>query len=426
MASVNLQNFLQCNPDFAATARRLYGADCDTQQVAERYIALAAVHRSEFGHTTGSYFSSPGRIELCGNHTDHQNGQVLAAAITLDTLALVTPTDTGLIRIKSGNYPLLQVDAAHTDYDEKEAGTSLALVKGVCRYLIDHDCRLGGFDCTMTSNVTRGAGVSSSASFECCVAEIINVLYNSGRISAIDKAKASQWAESRYFGKPCGLLDQSAIALGGVAYIDFIDPEQPKVRKLDWTIPDCIVLVNSGGDHCKLTDCYTAIRDEMTQVAHALGGKVLRDVQPSPMLVPICRKAGIGGRAIMRALHFWQENERVLNATTGLITADAATFRDALEMSGFSSMCYLQNTFVPGDDQQPIPMALEFARGLGATCARVHGGGFAGTILALYDKRDYEQAIDALSHEYGADNVFAVSTRPDGAVYTGLDYKEAL
>ena len=420
MASTNLELMTAKCANFCEIAQRLYGQSVDLERVADRFVGLGKLHEATFDASRYTFFSSPGRIELLGNHTDHQHGKVLCASINLDTLAAVTPRKDGRILIKSGNYPLIDVRLDNVEYNPAEQGTSLALVKGVVTYFLRHGMAVSGFSATMTSNVARGSGVSSSASFECCVAEILNVLYNDGAVSAIDKAKASQWAESQYFGKPCGLLDQSAIALGGVSYIDFEDPASPKVRKVDYPFSSRILLVNSGGDHTRLTDCYAAIRDEMQAVAEVMGGKVLRDAPYSVDIFAKCREAGLPGRAVLRALHFYEEESRVDCALEAIDTASDADFYDAVNSSGLSSMCYLQNTYVPQDAEQPINFAVEYLRALGAEACRVHGGGFAGTVLGIFDQADVEEARAALVGMYGEDNVFAVEIRPDGAVCTGV------
>lgn len=421
MASTNLELMQAKCADFCEIARRLYGKDADLSKVADRFVGLGKLHEATFDAPSYAFFSSPGRIELLGNHTDHQHGEVLCASINLDTLAAVSPRKDGRILIKSGNYPLIDVRIADCAFNIAEQGTSLALVKGVVAYYRRNGYRVDGFSATMTSNVARGSGVSSSASFECCVAEILNVLYNDGNISAIDKAKASQWAESDYFGKPCGLLDQSAIALGGVSYIDFKDPAAPVVRKVRYPFDSRVILVNSGGDHTRLTDCYAAIREEMQAVAKVLGGEVLRDVAYTPDLFAQCRQAGLSGRAVLRALHFFQEEKRVETALSAIDKVDADGFYEAVNGSGLSSAYLLQNTCVPGDDNQPINFAVEYLRALGAKACRVHGGGFAGTVLGIFDKSNYDEAYRALVDVYGEDNVFAIEIRPDGAVCTGVN-----
>ena len=421
MASTNLNLMQSKCANFCDIARRLYGADVDLDKAADRFVGLGRLHEATFDTTSYAYFSSPGRIELLGNHTDHQHGEVLCASINLDTLAAVTPRKDGRILIKSGNYPLIDVRLTDTEYNPAEQGTSLALVKGVVTYFRAHGYKVGGFSATMTSNVARGSGVSSSASFECCVAETLNVLFNEGAVSPIEKAKASQWAERDFFGKPCGLLDQSAIALGGVSYIDFKDPAKPLVRKVEYPFDSQVILVNSGGDHTRLTDCYAAIKEEMQAVASVLGGKVLRDVEYTPDLFAKCREAGLSGRAVLRALHFFREETRVEEAIAAIDNRDQAAFYQAVNQSGLSSAYYLQNTCVPGDSAQPINYAVEYLRALGARAARVHGGGFAGTVLGIFDTASFDAAYRTIVDLYGEDNVFAIEIRPDGAIYTGVE-----
>ena len=420
MASTNLDLMMTKSADFCEIARRLYGPSVDLSKVADRFVGLGKLHEATFDCRNYAFFSSPGRIELLGNHTDHQHGKVLCASINLDTLAAVTPRKDGRILIKSGNYPLIDVRLDNVDYNPAEQGTSLALVKGVITYFRRKGYSVDGFSATMTSNVARGSGVSSSASFECLVAEVINVLFNEGKIDAVEKAKASQWAESEFFGKPCGLLDQCAIALGGVSYIDFADPERPEVRKVDYPFSSRIVLVNSGGDHTRLTDCYTAIKDEMQSVAALYGAQYLRDVPYTADLFARAHEAGLSGRAVLRAIHFFEEELRVEAAVDAIDSLSEPDFYDAVGSSGLSSACYLQNTCVPGDDRQPINFAVEYLRALGAEACRVHGGGFAGTVLGIFAKEDFDAAYAALVSLYGEDNVFAIDIRPDGATFTGI------
>lgn len=403
--------------DIKQAISRLYGTYCPDYEA--RIRELARRHLQETGETRAYMFSSPGRIELLGNHTDHQHGKVLCASINLDTLAAVTPRPDGIIRVHSGDYPIIEMRIQSTQLVPEEAGTSVALIRGILRYFADHGYAIGGFSATMTSNVARGSGVSSSASFECAITAILNHFYNNDALTPIQMAMAAQWSESVYFGKPCGLLDQSAIALGGVAYIDFADPADPVVEKVDWKLPYEVVLINSGGDHCKLTHCYADIKSEMEQVAQLFGGKVLGDVQPQ-QLVETALKAGVSGRAILRALHYYRENARVLEAKDALLMGDATRFMACIDASGYSSQNYLQNLFVPGDDSQPIPASIELARALGCVSARVHGGGFAGTSLAFFEADKVQQATSMLSAIYGTENVYHVLIREDGAVFTGI------
>ena len=242
------------NANFAKECARLYAKNNGLDYQIKRYKDLYKIH-SEFSGENVLLFSSPGRIEVCGNHTDHNNGKVLCASISVDTIAMVTPVLESTITIASVGYPPFVVDINDLEPKTSEYGKSEGLVRGVCAYFKQNGYQIGGFYATTTSDVFKGAGVSSSACFEVLVCEILNVLYNNGKMDALTKAYASHLAESVYFGKPCGLMDQSAIALGGVSYIDFKDTKAPQVESIPWQFEGVdIVLVNCGGDHCGLTD----------------------------------------------------------------------------------------------------------------------------------------------------------------------------
>ncbi len=413
---------LKENGIFCQTVKGLYGKDTDITACAARYAALGAEHIKRFDVKSMRFFSSPGRIEICGNHTDHNHGKVLTAALTIDTLGAVTAADNGVVRIFSAGYPLIEVNLDSLDMVAAEKGTSTALVKGVASYFKSKGYKVGGFVCTTTSNVFKGAGVSSSSSFELLIAEVFNVLYNGGSIDAITKAKASQWAESAFFGKPCGLMDQSAIALGGVSFIDFNNPENPTVENLDWAYQGVsIILVNTGGDHCSLTSCYAAIREEMESVAGFFGKKVLREVDEKDFVAALPRlKDKFSGRAILRAIHFYDENRRVEKAFDA-VKLGADDFFDYINASGESSYKLLQNCYPEGDTEQCIPLALELAsQQEGVKAYRVHGGGFAGTIIIFARKEFTESIVKAMQTFYGDDNVFSVEVRDSGACDTGL------
>jgi len=408
--------------NFVDRIKELYGHNVDFRQVSERYTQLASEHINRFGEKNIRFFSSPGRIEICGNHTDHNHGKVLCASVTVDTLSAVTLSKEKWVKIYSHGYPLIEVNIDELKKVDREKSTSTALVRGVAAYLINNGYKVGGFCATTTSNVFRGAGVSSSSSFECLIAEIFNQLYNNGELDAITKAKASQYAECEYFGKPCGLLDQSAIALGGVSYIDFANPETPVVEKLSWTFEDTsIVLVNTGGDHCNLTNCYADIKTEMEEVANFFGKVKLRELEEEDFYaaLPIL-KTKFSGRALLRAIHFFRENKRVDMAVKTLKNKDDEFF-DFIEDSGASSMNYLQNCYPPSDTAQNIPLALSIAHRLdGVKAARVHGGGFAGTIIIFADKTKVKHIADTMKVFYGADSVFEVDVRASGACDTGM------
>ena len=415
MADRQTVNGLRDNALFARSVKRLYGAE-RMEYACDRYRALYDLHSKTYGDG-GIFYSSPGRIEVCGNHTDHNNGKVLCAAITVDTVACVTPIDEPKIVVASVGYPALEVDLNQLNPDATEFGTSEALVRGVCAYYKDRGYAIGGFCATTTSDVFKGAGVSSSASFEVLICEILNDLYNGGRIDKITKAKASHHAESVFFGKPCGLMDQSAIALGGVSYIDFRTSD-PKVQTIEWTFDDlAIVLTNTGGDHCDLTGQYASIRMEMDEVARCMGAKKLRRVRPEDFYAAIPQlQSKVSGRAILRAMHYFEENKRVQYGARAVETGKKKKFLQAIRESGESSYTMLQNCYPIGDTLQRIPLAICLSRRDDAVQAvRVHGGGFAGTIIAYVAADGADAYVRSMQSVFGADNVYRIGVRPDGA-----------
>ena len=414
MATISTDNFEKSAPA-AGVLRALYGDKAEKH--APRFGKLAARHAETFGIGCTDFFSSPGRIEIVGNHTDHNAGKVLAAAITVDTLAAVRPREGGLIEVKSENYPMLRVSLDDLAFRQSELGTSVALIKGVAEYFIRAGKRAGGFTACMDSCVPKGSGVSSSSSFELIIAEIFNYYYNDGRLSPIFMAKASQYAENVYFGKPSGLMDQSAIALGGVNMIDFRSFDDPEVVGARWDFDDLdIYVVATGGDHSDLTDDYAAIPAEMKAVAEALGGKVLRDIPADKFYAA---EDGLRGtlppRALLRAEHFYEENLRVERALKAVGDGDEQAFLKEVNASGESSAVKLQNLYSERGDRS-IEEALEKASHIdGVLAKRVHGGGFAGTILLFVAKDRSDAVNEVLNAEFGADNVFRLFIRESGA-----------
>ena len=402
------------NKAFLDSCKLLYGnADFDYQS--KRYANLYDIHSKNYKEN-GVFFSSPGRIEVCGNHTDHNNGKVLCASISVDTLACVTPQE-GKITIASLGYPVVDVDINDLAIHKEEFGKSEGLVRGVLAYYKKQGYKIGGFAASTTSDVFKGAGVSSSASFELLVAEILNVMYNDGKINAIEKAKAAHMGESDYFGKPCGLLDQSAISIGGVSFIDFKSTQNPKVEQIMWPFNNLgIVITNTGGDHCNLTGEYAAIREEMEAVAKFFGAKKLRKVKEEEFYksIPELRKV-VSDRAIERAIHFFNENKRVDVAKKAINKGNEKKFVDMINQSGVSSQTMLQNCFPNGATAQPIPLATALSKQIdGVKACRVHGGGFAGTIIAYVDNAKIDNYIKAMVDVYGKENVFHVEVRNCG------------
>lgn len=399
----------------AETLAELYGAAAEDG--ARRLSAVARTFEATFGRAPADLFSSPGRIEIVGNHTDHNAGKVLAAAVNVDTVAAVSPREDGVIEVKSEDYPPMLVELSDVSFKASELGTSAALIKGVADFYMRAGVRVGGFSACMTSTVPRGSGMSSSSSFELMIAEILNVYYNSGSLDPVFKARASQYAENVYFGKPSGLMDQTAISVGGVNMIDFRDFERPEFENAKWSFDDLDIFVAAtGGDHSDLTDDYAAIPAEMKAVAEAMGGKLLRDIDPAAFYAAEDGlRSSLSPRALLRAEHFFEENVRVEQAAAAIASGDEKAFLDAVNASGVSSAVKLQNLRSSRGDRA-LEDALDFAGTLdGVAAKRVHGGGFAGTILLFVRKASSCAVKDALIRRFGADNVFELSVRSSGA-----------
>lgn len=403
------------NEKLRAVCNDVYGV-CQSEQT-DRFEELFKMHKDVFNTSDVEFYSSPGRIEIVGNHTDHNGGKVLCAAINVDTLASVSKRSDGIIEVKSKGYPMLRVDVSKPDFSVSEIGTSTALIKGVVDYFKRSNKNVGGFSACMTSSVPKGAGVSSSSSFELAIAEILNVMYNDSELSAVFKAKASQYAENTFFGKPCGLMDQSAIALGGVNLIDFADFDNPVIEKAHWAFDNLdIYVIATGGDHSDLTDDYAAIPHEMKEVAACFGAKLLHEISPEKWNRDKQNIVGkVSERAYLRAEHFFEENERVENAVRAIDSKDEQAFLDIVNESGLSSRYKLQNTYSPAGKNHNLENALDrVVRIEGVVASRVHGGGFAGTILVFADKKasGVEGALDVM---FGDENVFKLAIRQSGA-----------
>ena len=409
-------------PAAAGFLSRLYGRGAAAAQT-ERYAGLAERHASLFGEKDGLRFvSAPGRTEVAGNHTDHNSGRVLAAAVNLDTVAAVTPGDSGIVTLYSAGYdkPFV-VDLSDLEPKKSEYETTDGLIRGVAARMKELGYTIGGFDAVVTSTVFKGSGLSSSAAFEVLVCAIFDSLYNGFVVDAKLRARIGQYAENVFFGKPCGLMDQMASSVGGLVAIDFggADPVVTAM-KFDFDAAGYVpAVVSVGGEHGNLTGEYAAIPAEMKSVAEALGGKVLRDIDPAEMeqRIPLL-KGRVKDRAILRALHFYDENKRVEKAVSALSVGDIRTFFDMLVASGESSWKLLQNLYVAGSDNQEMPLALELSRRMleGRGAWRIHGGGFAGTILAFIPKDMVAEYTETMNAVFGEGAVTPLMIRADGAV----------
>ena len=404
---------------FEKTCKNVFHSDAETQKA--RFEELVNMHRATFNTDDVEFFSSPGRIEIVGNHTDHNGGKVLCASINCDTLASVSKRTDGIIEVKSKGYPMLRVDVERPDFSVSEIGTSLALIKGVVDYYKRSGKNVGGFSACMTSSVPKGSGVSSSSSFELAIAEILNVYYNSSSLDPVFKAKASQYAENTFFGKPCGLMDQSAIALGGVDFIDFASFENPVIEKAHWGFDDLdIYVIATGGDHSDLTDDYAAIPQEMKEVVSLFGARLLHEIPAQKWERDKKNVVGkVSERAYLRAEHFFEENARVESALQAVKNGDEDAFLQAVNESGLSSRYKLQNTYSPASRNHNLENALDrVVKIQGVVASRVHGGGFAGTIL-VFAKKSETGVDNAFEVMFGSENVFKLAIRDSGA--TRLD-----
>ncbi len=406
--------------DFLARLTAVYGDEAAAQQ--ERYYALAEAFENAFSKDSDiRFFSAPGRTEVGGNHTDHNNGKVLAAAINLDAVAAVSPREDKLICINSQGYKPMNIDAADLSVKPEEAGKSHALVRGVCARFNELGYNYGGFDACITSKVLSGSGLSSSAAYEVLIGTILNYLYNDGKISAVEIAQISQYAENVYFKKPCGLMDQTACSVGGFVQIDFEDTEKPVINKVDFDIAKHgynLCIVDTGGNHADLTGDYAAIRLEMNSVAEYFGKKVLRQVPEADVFEKMgdIRKK-TGDRAVERAIHFYNENKRVDRLSKALSDGDFEAFKSIIIESGKSSYMYNQNCFtLTKPEEQPVALALclteELLKGKGAY--RVHGGGFAGTIQSFVPVEETEKYVSAMKKVFGENSCYILKVRSHG------------
>ena len=409
-------------PETSERLRMLYGSRPEMLQYQlSRYTGAVKRHQALFSASDGPLYliSAPGRAEIAGNHTDHQNGRVLAAAVNLDMLCAVSPRDDLCVRLLSEGYPLIDMDISAHDPVEAERGTTAALIRGIAKGMLDEGRAIRGFDAVVQSDVLSGSGLSSSAAFEVLIAAVFDTLFPSDRpLDAVRRARIAQCAENVYFGKPSGLLDQMAASLGGLSSIDF-QSKTPAVEPLQFSFEQVgyrMIVVDTHGSHDQLTGEYAAIRDEMTAVAHACGAQVLRSVTREQVIGGIGHlRRDCGDRAVLRALHFFEEDERVDCQVRNLREGRLSEFLSGIVESGESSWMLLQNVHMPGT-AQPLSLALAIARTLlkGRGAWRVHGGGFAGTTLNFVPDDLAPAFISAMESAFGAGCCYQLDVRPVG------------
>ena len=385
--------------------------------------ALVEGFAAAFGGEPTRFFSAPGRTEIGGNHTDHQRGRVLAAAVNLDTVAAVRENGTDKIRILSEGYPMCEVDVKELTPREDEINTTPALIRGVAARFVQLGCDVKGFDAYCESTVLPGSGLSSSAAYEVLIGTIINHLFFDAKVTQAEVAQIGQYAENVFFGKPCGLMDQTASAVGNLVTIDFFDKDNPVIKPVNFDFAACghaLCIIDTRASHADLTDEYAAIPNEIKAIAAHFGKEVLTQIDETDFFaaIPMLRET-CGDRAVLRAVHFYQENARVIKQVAALEAGDFDAFLKLIKESGYSSYMYLQNVIPAGyKEHQDVALALamceHYLHGQGAY--RVHGGGFAGTVQAFVPFEildDFRAGIDGVLGE-GACHVLSI--RPQGGV----------
>lgn len=412
-----------CNNEYEARLREVYLCDLDEyQNQCKRYENLLNRYLTNFGEEQVGIFSAPGRSEVSGNHTDHQCGKVLAASINLDAIAVVAPCE-DVITILSEGFEIQPIDIRNLDIQEEEAGRSEALIRGVVARLKELGYNVGGFKAVMTSDVLSGSGLSSSAAFEVLVGTILSYLYNEGKIDSVLIAQVAQYAENKYFMKPCGLMDQCACSVGGFISIDFYDNDHPVVRKLDFDFDSTgyqLCITDTKGDHANLTDEYAAVPKEMKEVAHILGNEVLSHCDEAEFYERLSEiRTQVSDRAVLRAIHLFSENHRVDALNKALDDGNIQDFIELIKESGRSSFMYLQNIYANFEaHNQPVSIGLALSQKLleGKGAYRVHGGGFAGTIQAFVKSEDVPEFKKAMENLYGEGSCYVLKIRNLGGI----------
>ena len=385
--------------------------------------SLDAGFAAAFGGAPERYFSAPGRTEIGGNHTDHQRGRVLAGAVNLDTVAAVRLNGSNIIRVQSQGYPMSAVDLSVLTPQTEEVNTTPALIRGIAARFAEMGCDVVGFDAYCESTVLPGSGLSSSAAFEVLVGTIINHLFNEGKASQPEIAMIGQYAENVFFGKPCGLMDEMASAVGNLVTIDFFDKDNPVIKPVDFDFASCghaLCIIDTRASHADLTDEYAAIPNEIKSIAAYFGREVLTQIDEAEFYAAIPElRQQCGDRAVMRAIHFYQENARVPRQVEALEKGDFDTFLSLIKESGYSSYMYLQNVIPTGyKAHQDVAIALALCEHLlgGRGAYRVHGGGFAGTVQAFVPFDMLDSFVAGMDSVLGEGACHVLSIRPQGGV----------
>lgn len=407
---------------FDENLKAVYVTDDAVEKQKPRYVETLNDFGELFGYDREvSIMSAPGRTEVCGNHTDHNNGKVLAASINLDAIAVASKNDDNTIRVKSKGHRMNVVDLNDLEPNEDNFGDSTTLVQGVAAGIKNLGYTVSGFDACTTSDVMGGSGLSSSAAFEVLLGSVLSHMFNDGKISAVDIAKVAQYSENVFFGKPCGLLDQMASSVGTFVSIDFKSTKDPVINKIDFDFASSghsLCIVDTHGNHSDLTDDYAAVRAEMESVAKAMGKNVLREITYEEFFEELPNLAGkVNDRALLRAIHFFGENKRVDKAVACLEANDFDGFKQVIIESGRSSFMLNQNVYTPKNPtEQKLSLALAVSKEIldGKGAWRVHGGGFAGTIQAFVPNEILDEYKNAIEGIFGEGSCHILIIRPVG------------
>ncbi|MBR4461753.1 MAG: galactokinase [Erysipelotrichaceae bacterium] len=407
--------------DFDQILRNVICCD-DIGKEKERYLTLLEEAFHSYGDGDYHFISSPGRSEIGGNHTDHQHGHVLAAALNIDNLAVVKANDDQIVRYYDKAFTPIEVDLKDLSIHEEEKNTSYALIRGIAAKLEEEGYKTGGFYAICDSHVLIGSGISSSACFEVMVAEIFSALYNDDSVTPVQRAIYGQYAENVYFGKPSGLMDQTAISVGGFVAIDFKDSAHPVIENHDFSFSDYgyeLILVNTKGDHADLSDEYAAITREIKDVAHELGVEYLADSDLETLLknLPSIREKLKNDRGLLRSIHFYNEDERAVKQKEAVKEKDIDRLLSLMKESARSSYEYLQNINVssrPWSQSLGLALALVDTVLQGEGACRVHGGGFEGTIQIVCPKDKVRKLKETMNSVFGDDSVMELKVRPSG------------
>jgi len=411
------------NDYFEQDLKNLYGNDVYSSQK-ERYLSLLDKFSNKFTETEIRIISSPGRTELGGNHTDHNHGRVLAASIQLDSLAIISANNKNIVTIYSEGFPkAFSINLENLDIKKDSEDSATSLIRGILSIFKSKGKNIGGFNAYIASDVLIGSGLSSSASIEVLLGKILSVLFNDDTVDSVELAKIGQSAENIFLEKPCGLMDQVACSYGGIVAIDFKDPSAPVIEQIDYSFEDNgyrLLVIDTGGDHADLTDDYAAIPAEMKKVAAAFGEPVCRFVSKTDFMKKIPEiSETLGDRAVLRALHFFNEDDRVVKMVDKLRQNDLISYLRAVQDSGDSSYKFLQNVFTSkhiADQKISLAIALTESYKDFSGAVRVHGGGFAGTVQVYIRNESYKDYKNYIEQFFGHQSVTQLKIRSKGAM----------